>query len=246
MKLGSLFYMTKQYCINILLFLALCICSSVSSIAQTSKEKKKTSGHTVEYNTHSAPKYFTWNNKEIPAAFAAPISEALSHYPELKNTKITWRIRHAYTPLATRPAFTSFFKRKDKRSYIITISDKTIDTLEHLLYKNLSYDEQVGIMGHELGHVVDFRNKNIIQSAGNLWGHLSKKYIDRMEYNTDMICIRHGLGKQLEKYSAYVRTKMHVRDWRGVDNVYNNDEKHERYMNPGTIEKIVKASGSKQ
>jgi hypothetical protein len=41
--------------------------------------------------------------------------------------------------------------------------------------------------GHELGHVVDFRSKNMLQSARSAMGHLSSKYKDRMEYNTDMI-----------------------------------------------------------
>jgi hypothetical protein len=56
----------------------------------------------------------TVTNKNIPVAFAAPINEALAHYPELKNTKITWRIKHAYTPLTTSPSFGSFFKAKSK------------------------------------------------------------------------------------------------------------------------------------
>ncbi len=202
---------------------------------------QQTEQKSVAITTHSNSP-----NKEIPAAFEAPITDALSHYPELENTKITWRIKHAYTPLKTRPAFTSFFKSKNRRAYVITISDKTIDTLSHLLYSNLNYDEQVGIMGHELGHVVDFKSKNMWQSAQNLWGHLSQKFIDSMEYHTDMICINHGLGKQLEKYSAYVRTKMHVHDWRGVDNIYKNDEKHERYMNPDTIAKYIAEDNKQQ
>ncbi|MEP6844795.1 MAG: hypothetical protein ABI861_02280 [Panacibacter sp.] len=183
-------------------------------------------------------------NKKIASQFAAPITTALSHYPELKNTRIIWRIKPAYTPLLTRPTFFSFLKLGDKRTYIITISDHTIDTLQHLLYSHLTYDEQAGIMGHELGHVLDFRNKNFLQSARTAFGHFSKDYIDRMEYHTDMICIQHGLGPQLEKYSTYVRTHMHVHDWRGVDHIFNNDEKHERYMNPETIEKIINAHNS--
>ena len=70
-------------------------------------------------------------------------------------------------------------------------------------------------------------------------GHLSKRYIDRMEYNTDRICIQHGLGKYLLAYSEHVRASMHVHTWRGVDFVMTNDQKHERYMNPDTIEKYM-------
>jgi len=179
------------------------------------------------------------HNKEIPAEFERPIITALSYFPELKDTHIIFRIKKAYTPLTTKPNFRSVFKRKAHRTYIITISNETTDTLTRLLFQNLSFEEQVGIMGHELSHVVDFDSKNFSQSVGNGIGHISKKYVDKMEFNTDRICIMHGLGKYLEAYSIQVRQTMHVHNWRGVDFVNEKNETHERYMNPDTIEKYM-------
>lgn len=211
-----------------------------------------TAKKSAEEKTVSTKKFHTLNdscfyaladefgrNKELPAGYEEQVLIALSHFPELKNTKIKWVIKEAYTPLSTQPEMKSLLKRKDKRAYVITISNKTIDTLKHLLYSNLAFDEQVGIMGHELSHVLDFKSKNLLQSFGNLIGHLSPAFLDRMEYNTDMICIQHGLGNELHAYSTHVRNKMHVHNWRGVDYVYENNEKPERYMNPSTIENIM-------
>jgi hypothetical protein len=181
-------------------------------------------------------------NKNIPKEFELPILTALSHFPELKLIPINFVIREAYTPLSTRPAFNSMIKRKSRRVYIITISNKSIDTLSHLLYKNLTFREQVGIMGHELSHVVDFDRKNFFQSCGNAIGHISKRFVDKMEYKTDLICIQHGLGSYLETYSLHVRKTMHVRYWRGVDHVFEKDNHIERYMNPATIEKYMHES----
>lgn len=178
-------------------------------------------------------------NKEIPGQFKKSILTALSHFPELKDVHIIFRIRKQYTPLTTKPDLESIFKRKNLRTYVITISDQTVDTLTHLLYKNLSFEEQVGVMGHELSHVVDFNSKNFPQTIALGVGHISKKFLDRMEYNTDRICIEHGLGKYLQAYSVHVREAMHVHTWRGVDFVMHNDQKHERYMNPDTIEKYM-------
>lgn len=178
-------------------------------------------------------------NKEIPKQFEKPILTALSYFPELKDVHIVFRIKKAYTPLTTKPNVAGVFKRKNHRTYIITISDKTIDTLTPLLYKNLSFDEQVGIMGHELSHVVDFNSKNFFQTVANGVSHISKKFLDKMEFNTDLICIQHGLGKYLEAYSMHVRNSMHVHNWRGVDYVNEENETHERYMNPDTIEKYT-------
>lgn len=181
-------------------------------------------------------------NKNIPGEFRKPILKALSCFPELKNIKINFVVRKAYTPLSTRPSFFSMIKRKNHRTYIITISNNTIDTLTHLLYKNLNYIEEVGIMGHELSHVVDFNSKNLFQSLGNVLGHLSKRFVDKMEYQTDLICIQHGLGKYLETYSMHVRKTMHVNYWRGVDHVFEKDDHIERYMNPATIEKHMQVA----
>jgi hypothetical protein len=178
-------------------------------------------------------------HKIIPVEYEQPILKALSYFPELREVPIEFRIKKAYTPLATRPNFAALFKRKNHRTYIITISNHTIAKLQPLLFENLSFDEQVGIIGHELSHVVDFNNKNFFQTAANGLGHLSKKFLDRMEFNTDLLCIRHGLGKYLESYSMHVRGSMHVHNWRGVDFVNKENETHERYMNPGTIEKYT-------
>ena len=184
-------------------------------------------------------------NKEIPAALEKPILKALSYFPELRNVHIIFWVQRTFTPLSTRPAFASMVKRKSHRTYIITISNKTIDTLNPLLFQNLDFEEQVGIMGHELSHVVDFSRKNLLQSGRNVIGHLSKRYIDKMEFNTDLIAIQHGLGKYLEAYSSHVRQAMHVHYWRGVDHVDELNDSHERYMNPDTIEKYMEAIHSR-
>jgi hypothetical protein len=182
------------------------------------------------------------NKKEIPPQFEKPILIALSHFPELKNVHIVFRIKKAYSGLTTKPNFAGVFKRKDRRTYIITISNETIDTLKPLLLQNLTFEQQVGVIGHELSHVVDFNSKNFPQTIGVGIGHISKKYLDKMEFNTDRICIQHGLGKYLLAYSKHVRETMHVHNWRGSDyvNKGNGNGKYERYMNPETIEKTMK------
>jgi hypothetical protein len=180
--------------------------------------------------------------KEIPHQYEKPILTALSYFPELKEVHIIFKIKKAYTPLTTSPDFAGVFQRKDHRTYIITISDQTIDTLKPLLFQNLTFEQQIGVMGHELSHVVDFNSKNFPQTIGVGIGHISKRYLDKMEFNTDRICIQHGLGKYLLAYSTHVRETMHVHNWRGGDyvNKGNGNGKYERYMNPDTIEKTMK------
>lgn len=180
-------------------------------------------------------------NKEIPEQYQKPILTALSYFPELKEVHIVFRIKKQYSSLTTRPNFTGIFKRKNHRTYIITISNQTIDTLRHLLFQNLSFKQQVGVIGHELSHVVDFNSHNFFQTIATGIGHISARFLDKMEFNTDRICIEHGLGEYLLAYSTYVREVMQVHTWRGGDFVFKNDQKHERYMNPDTIRKYMEA-----
>ena len=186
------------------------------------------------------------NKKEIPQHYEKPILTALSYFPELKDVHIVFKIKKAKTALTTRPNFAGVFKRKDHRTYIITISDQIIDTLKPLLLQNLTFEQQVGVIGHELSHVVDFNSKNFPQTIGVGINHISNRYLDKMEFNTDRICIHHGLGKYLLAYSKHVRETMHVHNWRGSDfvNKGNGNGKYERYMNPDTIEKTMQEMGT--
>ena len=186
------------------------------------------------------------NKKEIPQQYEKPILTALSYFPELKDVHIVFKIKKAKTALTTRPNFAGVFKRKYHRTYIITISDQVIDTLKPLLLQNLTFEQQVGVIGHELSHVIDFNSKNFPQTIGVGINHISNRYLDKMEFNTDRICIHHGLGKYLLAYSKHVRETMHVHNWRGSDfvNKGNGNGKYERYMNPDTIEKTMQEMGT--
>jgi hypothetical protein len=180
--------------------------------------------------------------RQLPAGFEKETLEALSHFPELKNIAIKFRVRKSFATLKTRPTFLSLFMPGGHRSYVITISNKTTAKLMPLMFANLSPEARVGVIGHELSHVLDFSKKNDWQCFKIAVGHLSPRYLDHFEYNTDKICIQHGLGKDLEAWSSYIRKTMHTVFWRGAAYVYKGDSKYERYMNPSTIEKNMPAS----
>ncbi len=144
-------------------------------------------------------------HKELPRGYETETLEALSHFPELKNVKIKFRVAKSFSTLKTRPTFFSMFMPRGHRSYVITISNKTTAKLMPLLFENLGEEARKGVIGHELSHVVDFSTKNAWQCFKVAVGHLSPRYLDHFEYNTDMICIQHGLGKDLEAWSMYIR-----------------------------------------
>ena len=178
--------------------------------------------------------------KTIPAEYEKPILLALCYFPELADITIEFRIKHVTTPLASRPAWTSIFKSRSSRKYVITISDKSNKQLSPILFAALDFDAQVGVIGHEISHVVDFNRKNSFGLLRIGIGNLSLKFLDRFEFSTDSICIAHGLGYQLLAWSIFVRKALMHENWDGADNI-NSMMTRERYMNPGTIKKRIAA-----
>lgn len=179
------------------------------------------------------------NYKIIPKDFETQTLLALSYFPELKDIKIKFRLKNRTTPLATRPSFFSMFRAAKKRTYIITISQKSTSYLDAIALKNLNFNAQIGVLGHELCHISDYLNRGF--SKMNRIGVdiiFSKKRIDTLEFNTDKSCIDHGLGYQLLAWSINVRENLKRENWLGAVNL-TKDENSERYMNPSTITNII-------
>ncbi len=176
------------------------------------------------------------NHKRYPAKFEKQILIALSYYPELKDTPIRFREKRRHGSMNARATMAGVFTSKQNRSYVITISDSTEPILAPLLFKNVSFNAQVGVLGHELGHITDFSSMTTLQILKHVVYNVSSKYLDRFEYRTDSICIAHGLGYQLLEWSSHVRKAMNREYWGGPDQVHKITNT-ERYMNPGTIRK---------
>jgi hypothetical protein len=176
-------------------------------------------------------------NKIIPEVYKDAIVIALAHYPELTKINIKIKVKKKLAPLAARPKLFSIFLKPAKRKYIITISTSTIKMLQPILLEKLSFNAQVGVLGHELAHVSEFNSKSGFFFVKLALKHVfNKRAIDRFEYNTDKRCIDHGLGFQLLSWSNEVRQKLNLEKWGGAN---NPKTKRERYMNPETILGII-------
>ena len=176
-------------------------------------------------------------NKRINARFRMQIQGALLFYPELKNSRIKFRIRNVKSPLAARPTFWAIFQKPENRTYLITISRKTSERFTPILLKNLSFNAQVGVLGHELSHISFYNKQKGAYFIKLLFMQLNTKAMDNFENDTDKRCIAHGLGYQLLAWSTEVREKLHIKTWKGVDN--NGTLARERYMSPTSILKEI-------
>lgn len=131
---------------------------------------------------------------------------ALSHYPELKEVPIEFRIEETFIPLASRPEPLSVLFPWIKRKFLVVISSKSADFFEEILMHNLPFNEQVGVLGHELAHTLYYLDKNSFQLAQIAYKYqYDGDFHDSFERETDKRAVAHGLGYQLYDYAFFVR-----------------------------------------
>lgn len=144
-------------------------------------------------------------NKRLILKYKLQTLLALSHYPELKNTHIHFYEEEALIPLASRPEPGTMFGSKTDWQYNVIISTKSLDLLEPVLVKNLPFNAQVGIIGHELAHTTYYLDKNIWQMLVIGLNYPFPGFRADFEKNTDRRTVAHGLGFQLLEYARYAR-----------------------------------------
>lgn len=146
-------------------------------------------------------------NKEIPEKFSLQILFALAHYPELKDVKITFLVKKAFTPLSALPSLSSMMNPLGERSYRVVISSESVPEMERILLKNLPINAQIGVIGHEIAHVLDYHKKSFTDLLAVALNYsVNPVYHAWFEKSTDLRTIEHGLGWELYSYSKYVRT----------------------------------------
>jgi hypothetical protein len=145
-------------------------------------------------------------NKIIPSKYEEEILIALYHYPELKNEHIHFQLSFSATvPYGTKPSFASCFMPKTKRSYTITILERAEDPENEALMKNLDRKMRIGVIGHELGHVLQYSRRNPVTLLATLSLYLVDSYRRKIERGADKLCIQHGLGEELLRHNEYIR-----------------------------------------
>ena len=142
-------------------------------------------------------------NKTIPSGIELATLTALSYFPELKNTTIRFKKANIKTSLNAQPTIISLlFRRKSKRKYIIRYADN--DDSTKVLFKNASFNAQVGVLAHELNHVTDFSSKNLFGVIGRGFSYASKTKKAQFEKHIDQMTIELGLGWQLYAWAVFI------------------------------------------
>lgn len=143
-------------------------------------------------------------NKIVDSVYELPVLVALSHYPELKNTSIEFVQTSLYSTMMAQPHFRSIFKR-GRRHYVIYINN--CKECAGFVPTELSFNQLVGVLGHELGHICYYTGRNGFQILLDAYGYYYENYRRDFEAGTDMITVDHGLGWQLWDFTDFITNK---------------------------------------
>lgn len=176
-----------------------------------------------------------YSQSTIPESIRDEIQTALSFYPELKETSINFEFKKKIkkSTMQAQPSFGSFFKRKGKRSYNIYISETVNISGEVFYTKNMPKDVLIGWIGHELGHVMDYRNRSNLNLIWfGLKYVLSDSHIAEAERAADTYAVKSGM----EKYILI--TKDFILNQANIDKEYIARIKR-YYLSPEEIMEII-------
>jgi hypothetical protein len=149
-------------------------------------------------------------NKELPEGFELQALLALSHYPELKDTRVRFVVDDVDIPLSSRPYWASMLRSAGKRTYLVVIDSERDGGRDDVLLKRQPFNAQTGIIGHELAHTVYYLDRSFFGILNDALCQLSDCRIN-FERQTDRRTVDYGLGWQRFDHSVFLRKS------RGVD-----------------------------
>jgi hypothetical protein len=171
----------------------------------TERKPKKIFTEETEQQTLEKLRSKYGHKKNLPRGYELQALLALSHYPELMNISIDFVFKETDLTLSAKPKPASIFLPAKLRKYEITISKKAKGTKVPVMLKSLDFNIQVGVIGHELGHIADYIQKNSFTVIKDSIMYGIDSFKSKMEQRTDRIAIKHGLGYQILGYAKLVK-----------------------------------------
>lgn len=149
----------------------------------------------------------------IPESIKNEIETALSFYPDLKDTAINFEFKKNIkkSTMQAQPTASSFLKRKGQRSYNIFISETVKISGEVLYTVDMPQEVLIGWIGHELGHVMDYKNRS---NLNLMWFGvkylLSDNHIATAERAADTYAVQSGMEQYILKTKDFILSQANL------------------------------------
>lgn len=182
-------------------------------------------------------------NKQIPAVIEKNVLKALSFYPELKNTTISFIFKKNIktSVMQAQPVFTTLLGKRKNRRYRINISKHFKLIHSEMPIEQIPDTVMIGWIGHELGHIVDYEGRSNAQmiSFGYRY-YFYPAYVKQAEMVADSFAVERGMGNYI------VATKRFILDNAELPQAYK-DKIRRLYLSPDVIvEQVKKLEEKKQ
>lgn len=149
-------------------------------------------------------------NKQIPVELTDEITKALSYFPELDEYSIdfVYKKRLKNCVMQAQPKIKTFFAKKEKRHYKVLISKNLAMIDTSMVVNQLPNEILVGWFAHELGHIMDYKERTAFNMIGFGFKYLtSRSFLKRSERKADAFAVQQGMGGHLIKTKKYVLFK---------------------------------------
>lgn len=171
----------------------------------------------------------------VPASLINEAKTALSHFPLLDQTEINLKFKKnlGKSTMKAQPKFWSLLGSKKNRKYVILISEKIKITDKVFLTKDIPENIMIGWIGHELGHIMDYKNRS---SLNLIWFgirySLSGTFVKEAERIADTFAVEHDMG------SYILETKNFILENAEIDEKYKSRIR-KFYLSPETILELI-------
>jgi len=200
--------------IGLILITLIFLLAGTVALLQVDPKQKEPTGETYAFDDTLANRRYNLDslkkiigeNKGLPPGFEIQAAIAYSAFPQLKAAHIDMILTDHGAPMESTVAIGSLFGGRRNRRYHVLLNDARNSFFDPILLRSLPFDAQVGILAHELGHIVYYENLNVFE-FGN-WG---LRYLQEDEFRaahertTDLMPVYYGLGSQIYQYAYFIR-----------------------------------------
>lgn len=151
--------------------------------------------------------------KVIPDILKEEILTALSYYPMLRNTCIHFEFKDNFRKhfMQAQPIIDTMFRKPENREYVILMNRYFKIEDEQIFIDDMPFNVLVGWIGHELGHIMDYRHRGFFSLVKFGIGYLtSKSFVIGAERVADTYAIRQGLADNIIATKNYILNHGHL------------------------------------
>ena len=173
--------------------------------------------------------------KEIPESIFNEAKVALSYYPQLEDVPIVFKFKKNIkkSTMQAQPIFGSLFSGRKNRKYVVLISERFKIAETTFLTKDIPEDIMIGWLGHELGHIMDYKNRS---SLNLIWFGIKYYFSSESIQEAERAADSHAVNSGMEKY--ILKTKDFILNQSGISEKYKERIKR-LYLSPEEIMELV-------